>query len=252
MKECTVIIPIIDLETEELVNLAKEAYKSVPKTTKVIVVGSETALNTFDVTGKNLTKTVCPDNNGYCHQVNFALNNVDTKYFSILEFDDKFTKTWFDNIEKHIKYMDKDMFAYFPLTELFDDSLKQTVGYANEAFLATSFSEKVGFMDLNSLTDYFGFNVSGAIFNTDEFKKLGGLKESMKLTFWYEFLLRALYKDKKIYVIPKVGCIHLINRIGSITYKYNEEMSEDEADWWVDTAKKEYFFTNDRNKTYEK
>ena len=28
-------------------------------------------------------------------------------------------------------------------------------------------------------------------------------------------------------------------------------MSENEAHWWLDLAKKEYFFPHDRNKTYQ-
>jgi hypothetical protein len=252
MKDCTVIIPVIGLKSEKLLKLTKEACESVPKTTQIIIVGCEEDINLIDFDMKNLKKLTHDGDTSYCSQVNFAIDNVTTKYFSILEYDDKFSKNWFKNVERHIKHYDDKLFAFFPLTELIDDETKQTLGYANEAFLASSFSEEMGFMDLDALMDYFGFNASGAIFKTEEFKTIGKLKSSMKLTFWYEFLLRALYKEKKIYVIPKVGCFHLVNRVGSLTNIYNDEMSADEADWWVDLAKKEFYFTNDRNKQYEK
>ena len=59
-----------------------------------------------------------------------------------------------------------------------------------------------------------------------------------------------IYKGKKIFVIPKVGYYHLINRPDCMTTKYAETMTEKEAEWWVDLAKKEYFFPQDRKKTY--
>ena len=95
-----------------------------------------------------------------------------------------------------------------------------------------------------------GFNASGGVFKTEDFNNAGGLKASMKLVNWYEFFMRMLYKGKKIFVIPKVGYYHVVNRPGSITDVYNKEMSEKEVEWWIDLAKKEYFFPQDRNKVY--
>jgi hypothetical protein len=73
----------------------------------------------------------------------------------------------------------------------------------------------------------------------------------MKLTFWYEFLLRAAYKGKRMFVIPKIGYYHTIGREYSLSRFYGNNMSEDEANWWIELAKKEYFFPHDRNKTYQ-
>ena len=73
----------------------------------------------------------------------------------------------------------------------------------------------------------------------------------MKVSFWYEFLLRAAYKGKKMFVIPKVGYRHFVGREDSLSYQYGNNMSEVELNWWIDLAKKEYFFPHDRNKTYQ-
>ena len=73
----------------------------------------------------------------------------------------------------------------------------------------------------------------------------------MKFAFWYEFLLRALNSGLVVYVIPKVGYKHIINREGSYTDVLNKTMKPEEADWWVDLSRKEMFFKKDRNKTYE-
>jgi hypothetical protein len=144
-----------------------------------------------------------------------------------------------------------DTFAFLPLTEVVDYETKLPFGYSNEAVWASSFSEELGYYDIQSLEYNLNFNTSGGVFKTEDFKNLGGLKSSMELVFWYEFLLRALYKGKKIFVIPKVGYYHTVNRPDSITNVYANTMSEKEADWWIDLAKKEYFFIKDRNKTYK-
>ena len=104
---------------------------------------------------------------------------------------------------------------------------------------------------LHALELYLTFNVHGGVFKTEEFKALGGLKTSMKLSFWYEFLFRALYKQKQIFVIQRIGYYHRVNVPDSLTDEYTKTMSEKEADWWIELAKKEYFFPQDRKKTYE-
>ena len=42
----------------------------------------------------------------------------------------------------------------------------------------------------------------------------------------------------------------MVNRADSITTILTNTISAKEADWWVDLAKKEYFFPQDRKKTY--
>jgi hypothetical protein len=179
-----------------------------------------------------------------------ALKSVKSKYFTVLEYDDMFSDIWFKNAETYIEQDSDDTFAFFPLTEIVDFKTGESFGYANEAVWASSFSEEIGCYDLQSFEDYFNFNASGAIFKTDDFISLGGLKTSLKLVTWYEFILRALYKGKRLFVIPKVGYFHVVNREDSITTRYTTEMSVKESEWWIDLAKKEYFFPQDRNKTY--
>ena len=78
---------------------------------------------------------------------------------------------------------------------------------------------------------------------------IGMLKPSIKLSFWYEFLLRATSKSLKIFVIPKNGYYHLVEREGSIMdqYKY---MDGKERSWWVKLASKEYYFDKERKESY--
>src|SRR5574343_456546 len=110
---------------------------------------------------------------------------------------------WFPNFEPFIK--DKpEVFIFLPLTYIIDLNENKFVMFANEAAWASSFSEEIGYVDFQSLENFFNFNLTGAVFNLDDFKSIGGLKTNIKLTFWYELLLRATYMEKLVYVITKV------------------------------------------------
>ena len=82
----------------------------------------------------------------------------------------------------------------------------------------------------------------------------GGFKPSFKLTFVYEFLLRLTHNGVKIMVIPKIGYQHVNFREDSLFWKYknNDEtkLSENEVKFWLDSAKKEFFFKNKRDIKY--
>lgn len=176
------------------------------------------------------------------------------KWFSILEFDDTYNGFWFDEVHNYYK-TNPDVSVFLPLTQLIMEDEKNGlsfVGYGNEAPWASAFSNEIGFIDFEVLSNYFDFYLTGGVFNIDDFVSVGGLKESMELTFWYEFLLRLTNKEKKVYVIPKLGYNHLVNRLGSLSRNYRENMEKEEAQWWHDLAKQECYFTRDRNKTYDK
>lgn len=253
MKDLTVIIPIERLDTSEKQEFFINALSSVDDS-NALVVGDKEAidgLSEIDLTKFTFATLInTTKNTSYAAQVNFALKSVKSKYFSILEYDDVYSPIWFKNLEAYINDDVDSTFAFLPLTEVVDYETKSSFGYANEAVWASSFSEELGYFDLQSLEDYLNFNASGGVFKTEEFLAIGGLKSSMELVYWYEFFMRALYKGKKIFVIPKVGYYHTANRPDSITMNYVNTMSEKEADWWIDLAKKEYFFPQDRNKTY--
>jgi hypothetical protein len=92
------------------------------------------------------------------------------------------------------------------------------------------------------------------VFKKEVFNKYGAIKASVKLTFGYELLLRLTYNSVDFMTIPKIGYKHTNLREGSIFWNYkngSDRLSEDEVRFWIDTAKKEYFFTQDRNIKYE-
>jgi glycosyltransferase involved in cell wall biosynthesis len=253
MENLTVIIPIEVLDTVEKQEMFIKALSSVDDS-NILVVGEKKAiecLSELDLTNFTFATLVnTSKNKNYASQVNFALKSVKSKYFSVLEYDDTYSPIWFKNLKMYIDNDVDNTFAFLPLTEVVEYSTKESIGYSNEAVWASSFSDELGCYDIQSLENYLNFNTSGGVFKTEDFISLGGLKASMELVFWYEFLMRALYKGKRIFVIPKVGYYHVIDRPGCMTTNYANTMSEKEADWWLDLAKKEYFFPHDRKKTY--
>jgi hypothetical protein len=192
------------------------------------------------------------ESTSFQHLVNLGVKKCNTEYFTILEIDDKFTENAFVNAENYLNSEYQAPIMLF-LTEAVNYETREngSIGYLNEAAWANGFSEIIGTIDADSISDFYTFNLTGAIIKKDDFLSVGGLKESMKMTFWYEFALRALKYGLKMFVIPKVGYLHMINRPDSLSDIYAKSMKEEEAAWWIDLAKKEYFYKEDRNKVYE-
>jgi hypothetical protein len=54
--------------------------------------------------------------------------------------------------------------------------------------------------------------------------------------------------------IPRIGYKHMNLREGSIFWNYKNgenRLTQDEARFWIETAKKEYFFNSERDIQYE-
>ena len=101
---------------------------------------------------------------------------------------------------------------------------------------------------------YQNFQSSGMVIKKDTYLENGGFKSSMRLTFVYEFLLRLTYNSVNIMTIPRIGYKHMNLREGSIFWNYkngNEKISDKEVSFWIESAKKEHFFTSDRNIKFE-
>jgi hypothetical protein len=187
------------------------------------------------------------DTSDYQTQVNLAVKSINTEYFTVLEFDDEFSKTFIKNAENYINsYSDIDVF----LTMMIEVNNKnEGIKLTNETVWAQQFvgeNGEMGYLNLNALKQYTDFKLSGAVIKKSEFEFLGGYKPNIKLTFMYEFLLRALNNANKIFSIPKIGYKHLIGREESLFDTYQKIMSVNERKFWFETAIKESNFLNDR------
>ena len=255
MKELGIIIPMHEFGKEniELVNKAINSVPeglpiclSVPKGTtpaKVKELSDRAALVPATEGGSSFAELV---ENG----VKAFANNPDIKWFSILEFDDTYTPIWLDNVKRYIDFM-PDVSVFMCLEDITDFNDGKYIGFGNEAAWASSFSNEIGFIDLDCLQNYFDFYLTGSVFNLKDWLEVGGLKPSIKITFWYEWLLRATNKSKKVFVMPKVGYNHTLGRKDSLVEQYRAEISKEESDWWFDLSKREYFYKEDRKKEYD-
>ena len=254
----SVIIPLHEVN-EDTANLYKNAIKSIDeqsiKPTQVLIVtpkGSDAYkfASEFDYTTiKDLVKVV--ENDGktdFASQMNYGVSQCETEWFSILEYDDEYSKIWFKNTQIYIDaYPDVDMFMPIIVDV---DEFGSFIGFTNEAVWANSFSEELGVLDKDALLSYQNFNIDGLVMKKDIYEMYGGFKSNMKLTFIYEFLLRMTYKSAKVMTIPRFGYKHVNQRIGSLFHDYKLNMNPVEANWWLNKAKSEFYHEHDRDMSY--
>ena len=221
----------------------------------VIVHGNEEFLNNFlesyDFSGLTVVKEVWSENPNFAKQVNKGVEISKSNWCSILEFDDEYSNIWFKNA---IKYMDiyKDVDAFLPIVVDIDEKFV-FAGFTNEATFASNISSEMGILTNETLQNFQNFQISGMVFNKNKFQEVGGIKSNIKLTFGYELFLRLTHNSAKIMTIPKIGYKHINLREGSIFWHYkngDERMDQSEARFWIESAKKEYFFTTERELNY--
>lgn len=241
--DITVIIPFHDANDEN-VKLLNKAVMSVDEKLPVVV----SLGRGIDKSSIQIDKEVSfVESEGVSFQelVNEAVSGLDSKWFTILEFDDRFTGIWLPNMLKYVEYMPNTS-VFMTMEDLYDFEDNKYIGIGNEAPWASSFSNEIGCVDLDCLQNFFDFYLTGSLFNTDDWREVGGLKVHIENTFWYEFLLRATNKGKRIFVVPKIGYTHYLGRRGSYVDTFKEKLSQEEIDYWFKVAKKEYFFKEDR------
>lgn len=269
MKGIDIIIPVhkYDDDVKALLNRCLTSVNDMIKATtndikvdiQIVVPNSEMekeiSSQMVTWTDKVSSVTIAENKSGefdFCSQVNYATNNLcKNEFFMVVEYDDMVTEKWLNMAYPYIKTREKCP-LFLPLVEVYDikDSKKPKY-YVNEIGWSSSFSEnELGSLTNNLLMDYCNFNITGAIINTNKFNKSGGLKPSIKVSFGYELLLRLSQLYGEVYVIPKVGYFHFINRDDSLTAEYHKTMTQEEGSWWIKLATQEYLFKKDRNKTY--
>lgn len=259
--QLTVIIPIHDISGKDFKNYFENAILSVKnnkaKPGEVILVYPDDkdvkkTLESFDYGDLKIKHVMHKESTSFQSQLNIGANNTTTKYFSFLEFDDEYSNIWFSNVSKYIeKYPDVDMFL--PIISDVNEA-NDFIGYSNEAAWALNFSNEIGFLDHDTISDFPNINIDGMVIKTESFNECGKLKPTMRLSFNYEFLLRFTNLSNKIMVIPKIGYKHTNMRENSLFWNYRYEPNEmilpDEAKFWMKTAKEEFYHKNDRGITY--
>jgi hypothetical protein len=166
--------------------------------------------------------------------------------------DDEYNKVWLTSVSEYAhNYKDVDVFL--PIVK--DVNVEGSfLSFTNESVWAYGFTETQGYLDNEVLLEYQNYQTSGGLFKTEVIKENGSLKDNLKLTFSYELLLRLTHNGVKIMGVPKIGYQHVNFRENSLFWSYKNDdtmkLTEDEVKFWLDTAKKEFFFKNKREIIY--
>jgi glycosyltransferase involved in cell wall biosynthesis len=257
----SIILPIKSSKAKDFNEFFDKAINSIKnqqiRLNEVVIVHSSEEslidiLSNYDFGELNVTKLLWDGTPNYAEQVNYGIKNSKSEWVSLFEFDDEYSTIWFKNVKKYIdSYPNVQMF----LPVVVDTDEKGLfAGFTNEATFAANFTQEMSYLNNEILHDYQNFQTSGSVFKKKMIEDFGGFKKTMKLTFVYEFLLRMTYNSVIIMTIPKIGYKHMNLREGSLFWNYrygNNKLMEDEVKFWIQSAKKEYFFTEDRQINYE-
>jgi len=214
------------------------------------------------------------DNNSFASIFNDAFNYAVVngyKFYSVVECEDVLDQNWYLNFDKY-STSKAEHHGFLPLSR--EISNGNFIGFFNEASWMEGLAEVSGTFDLQLMMRYNCMNVGGAVFNVESIKQYSEvdgdgrykpMKENIKISFIYEFFLRMIYNDLKFFSIPRMGYEH---RIDFVTDYYNTfsskipkdllnksaengGMLQEEYKFWSDSAKKEYFFDEQRNIEYK-
>lgn len=256
MKNITIIVPVHTVEGDyrEMLTNALSSVENFHNDVKVSIVCPPSVKNELSNLSDKLEieYTINTGKTDFCSQINSAIEGCDTEWFSILEIDDVYKPIWLKSVTDYSKiYSDVDVFL--PIVKDVDPEGK-FVSFTNESAWAYGFTELQGFIDNEVLLEFQNYQISGGLYRTKAIKDNGSLKENIKLTFGYEFLLRLTHNGVRVMTVPRVGYQHVNFREDSLFwgFKNNEDskLSEPEVKFWLDTAKKEFFFKNKRDVTY--
>jgi hypothetical protein len=257
----SVILPVESYKHKNFEEQFNSAIQSIHNQTVavnelVLVHSDEEALtsfvNNYDFSGLTVNLVENKGKTDFASQMNLGVENAKSDWVSFLEFDDEYASIWFKNVQRYINAY-PDYQAFLSLVVDVDD--KGTfAGFTNEATFAASMNTEIGILTNEVLLNYQNFQSSGMVIKKSTYQEMGGFKPSMKLTFVYEFLLRLTYNSVKMMTIPRIGYKHVNLREGSIFWNYKngeQRVSDNEVKFWLDAAKKEHFFIEDRNIKYE-
>jgi hypothetical protein len=257
MKKISIILPVHTLKGDysELLNNAIKSVEDFHNDVILTIVCPKEVKEELSSLSEKLEIKII-ENSGqtdFCTQVNLGIENCETEWFSILEVDDEFKSVWLKSMNQHINE-NSDVDVFLPIVQ--DVNVNGNfVSFTNESMWAYGFTEKQGFLDNEVLLDYQNYQTSGGLYKTQVIKENGSFKDNIKLTFSYELLLRLTHNGVKIMSVPKIGYKHVNLREDSLFWLYkndeNTKLKEKEVRFWLDTAKKEFFFKNKRDVKYE-
>lgn len=257
MNSISLIVPVHKLEENYLDTCIQSIKNQKEKPDEVLFVTSNDSnlkdyLSNYDFGDiSDLVRVLENDTDDYSFQgqLNYGVKESKSEYITFLEYDDEMSPIWVKNSKEYIKHY-PEVGVFLPIIYETDEN-GRFISFTNESVWAKDFSEVSGYLDNGVLQRVQNFNFDGMVVKKDVYEEYGGLKSNMKLTFTYEFLLRMTYFSVPVMVIPRLGYKHTNNREGSLFVEYKTTIDVLESKFWVNKAKKEYFYTQDREITYE-
>jgi hypothetical protein len=256
-KNITVIVPVhrLDGDYKEMLINAISSVEDFHNDVKVSIVCPTSVKKELTQLSNKLEINII-ENKGesdFCSQVNLGLEKCETEWFTILEMDDEFKSIWLKSVNEYVNEYN-DIEVFLPIIKDVNVDGK-FLSFTNESTWAYGFAEKQGFLDNETLLEYQNYQTSGGLYKTQTIKDNGGLKNNIKLTFSYEMLLRLTHNGVKIMTIPRILYQHVNFREDSLFWLYKNDdkmkLDEPEVKFWLETAKKEFFFKNKRDIKYE-
>ena len=266
----SVVLPVESSKHKNFTDLFKSCIVSVQQQIKesvrgenvvddielVIVHSGEESLveqiNNTDFSGLTTNVIHNEGDTDFSTQVNLGIEKSSHEWVTVLEFDDEISSIWFRNVYKQINAY-PHIKGFLPIVVDTDEN-DTFAGFTNEATFAANMNSEIGILTNEVLLNYQNFQTSGMVFKKSIFDDFGGFKKSFRLTFVYELLLRLTYNSVEIMTIPRIGYKHSNMREGSIFWNYKNgdyPLTQEEVSFWIESAKKEHFFKDDRDIKYE-
>jgi len=207
--------------------------------------------NEYDGDEKFWNYVFCEDTS-YEHMTNAGIHAFadDVEFVSILEFDDRLNSTAHASMEPYLKE-NESVGIFLPLAYMVvddatdgDERLK-VVAMLNEAPLANGMFEDYGTLDLDTMMKANFAFINGSYFKPEVFEKFGMLKTKFEMFSDYEFIMRMIYNGVETMTIPKVARFHFLSEDGVFQQQKNSEESVRAK--WLQLARSEYMFTDDRD-----
>lgn len=268
-KKVDLIVFYNDLSQEELTKLETILNKPV---LKILKTNEEGVIETQEINvedGESINcKLIKTQIENFSQLFNLGFNYAysnEYEFYSIIEQEDTVAINWFDYAEKYAQE-EEEKSIFLPIIRNTKDGIFQAT--INEACWVEGMSEEAGVTDINLLLKFNAINPLGcvcrvlAISEVSEKNEEGlflPMKESFKISHSYEFFLRMAYEDLKIKTVPRVGYeLKFCDKdtFDNITIKIPQNlhllqpekggMNQEEIKFFIDLAKQEYFFSEDR------
>jgi len=251
---------------------------------KEIIENPKITVTNTDKEGKKTTEEVISEtkinyilafednkNGTFAHLFNDVFNNAvenDYESFSIIERNDIVGLNWYSNANTYMTELPENDVVFPIIRSTVNGTFSNN---ANEAPWAEGLAEEAGKVDLNLLNRFNCMLPLGAVFKIGHIKeesdKINGryfpMKESMKLSHYYEFLMRMVYLDAKMISVPRIGYetrVLTLDNFNHYSCKIPQNLVQipvekggltpEEAQFWMDLAKKELYFDEDRKEIF--